>query len=535
VDFPADLTVVTDDDLNELESALVAEFDRLHDEGSTDLVALTELAEQVEQVRAEQTVRAEAAEAAAEAVAALAERVRPAVDDLDESDDTDDPADTEPVADTEPEPTVDAEPEPELVTAAAKPTRRPSASAVSRRTQRPAVTAPSPSVTITAAADVPGYAAGAILDLSGVAVAMHDRARSLGIRSQRVPVARIASPLPADDFTDGTISRTLSVLDRVTNPSSLVAAGGWCTPSETLFDLFAVESADGLFDLPTIGVSRGGVQVPDFLGFGDADGALWTWTEDDDVDALESDGPRKACVRIPCPDFTEYRLEAEGLCITHGNLTDRAYPELTSRFVQLAINGHLHRLSTAKLGQVVGDAVAVAADAAPSDTAGEILSAIDLQVADYKSQYAISNSAVLEAVFPAWTREAIRANLAMRAGVDMLAVSDAQITDWFAMRKVRPQFVFGYQRLFDAAPAEAWPSTLKFLLYTAGAYFAGDGGAIDLGVVRDSTLNAANDFTAAWTEQFYLVGRRGPQAREVEVLLNTTGVTACCPPAPAAD
>lgn len=522
MDFPADLTTVeTRDELVELEQALVAEFDALHDAGDADLAALTEIAEQIEAVRAEverrdvETAKAEAA------IAELAARVHTAAEPEPETDPETDP---DPEAATEPEP----EPEPELVTASApRPRPRPRASAVAARSPRPTVAPATPTVSLTAAADVPGYTAGAPIDLAGIAAAMHDRARALGVRSQRAPVARIGLPIPATDWTDGSVASTLDVLDRVAAPAALVAAGGWCAPSETLYELFSIESADNMLDLPTIGVTRGGINVSQFLGFGAADDGLWTWTEDDDIEALDGT-PTKPCVRVPCPTFEEYRLEAEGLCVTHGNLTDRAYPELTTRFVSLAINGHLHRVSTVRVNKIVADALAVTVTG-PSDAAGDLLAALDLQVADYKSQYAIANSAVLEVVFPAWVREAIRATLAMRAGVDLTNVTDAMIDAHFSTRKIRPQYVFGYQRLYAGTPASAWPSTVKFLLYPAGSYFAGTGGTIDLGVVRDSTLNATNDFTAAWTEQFHLVARRGPRAREVTVPLSVSGVTGCCP------
>jgi hypothetical protein len=61
------------------------------------------------------------------------------------------------------------------------------------------------------------------------------------------------------------------------------------------------------------------------------------------------------------------------------------------------------------------------------------------------------------------------------------------------------------------------------LLYPAGGFVRGDGGVIDLGVVRDSVLNATNDYTAAFTEQLYLVAQLGPNAREVEVAIDVNG------------
>jgi hypothetical protein len=99
----------------------------------------------------------------------------------------------------------------------------------------------------------------------------------------------------------------------------------------------------------------------------------------------------------------------------------------------------------------------------------------------------------------------------------------------FAARKVRAQFVHDYQPLYSVAPATDWPVTMDFLLYPAGGYVRGDGGTIDLGIVRDSVLNATNDYTAAWTEQLYLVAQLGPAAREVTVDFAVDGTTGCCP------
>ena len=63
------------------------------------------------------------------------------------------------------------------------------------------------------------------------------------------------------------------------NAGALVASGGWCAPSTPIFTLFSITDADGLYDIPSVGQTRGGVLVPSFYDFGDVSGALWTWTE----------------------------------------------------------------------------------------------------------------------------------------------------------------------------------------------------------------------------------------------------------------
>lgn len=522
---PTELNDVSNEDLASLHDALIAEFDKVHDSGSNDVATLGQIADAVDAVRAEIDARNAAEAEAAEAVAALLDRVHKAEDASEDIEEENIQIAEAEVAEVVAEAEVAEEKELELVTASAP--KAPSASAVRRHSAAPeAPKQVGPEVVITAAADVPGFAGGQNIGLLDVARAMHSKARTLNDRSPRVPVAQISYPIAEENKVGADLAHNLDVLDRVTKPSALTAAG-WCAPSTNLYELFAVDAGDGLIDLPTVQVTRGGLNVPGFIGIGEADNALWTWTEDS-----RDDEETKPCLYVPCPDFTDYRLEAEGLCITAGNLTDRAYPELTQRFVQLAINSHLHRVSAAIINKILNGATGVTMNAVNSSAAGSILNAIDLQVADYRSQYRMSVNTVLEAVFPLWTRELMRSDLAMRNGVMLTNVSDADLAAHFATRKVRPQFVHDYQPLYGMGAATAWPSTVSFILYAAGSYVRGDGGTIDLGVVRDSVLNATNDFTAAWTEQLYLVAKVGPTAREVEVTVAVDGTTACCPTAP---
>ena len=542
--IPENIAEVSNEDIAKIEAELVTEFDSLIDSGSTDVATMTEIAEAIEAIRAEQVARVEAEEAAAAAVAALAERVHVAEPEAeiaaeDEAVEAADEADeAEAVAEIAEDTTINPEAaeaeataeENELVTASADKTpKAPSASAVARRSSKPEVAEIQPEVVITAAADIPGFSGGAHIDTLGMAKAMHAKARTLSNGSGFVPVASVNLPIAHKVGAD--MAQNLDVIAEATAPEALTAAG-WCAPSQSLYTLFGVDAGDGLLDLPTVQVTRGGLNVPDFIGIGDASGALWTWTEDSNTDPENPES--KACLYIPCPDFTDYRLKAEGLCITNGNLTDRAFPELTSRFIALAINAHLHRLSAAMVNDISTSAVAVTMNAVASSAAGSVLHAIDLQVADYRSQYRMSVNSVLEAIFPLWAKELIRADFALRSGVLLTNVTDAMIDEHFSARKVRAQFVHDYQPLSGLLPATAFPTQMEFLLYPAGGYIKGDGGTIDLGVVRDSTLNATNDYTAAWTEQLYLVAKVGPAAREVKVEYAVDGVTGCCETAPVA-
>jgi hypothetical protein len=175
-------------------------------------------------------------------------------------------------------------------------------------------------------------------------------------------------------------------------------------------------------------------------------------------------------------------------------------------------------------------AVNPAASMVVSDATGDLLNVVGLAIAALRSTYRLSRTRAIDVGLPDWSLDAVRANVAMRAGVDLLSVSDADVTNWFVRRGARPQWLADFDPLNDAGgtPVTAWPATVRFMCWIAGAYAAVDAGRIDLGVMRDSTLNATNDFTAAWSEQFTALAQLGPAARVYSVAINVDGVTACC-------
>jgi hypothetical protein len=592
-DVPAELAELDDDALAALIEQLTAEFDRLLDEGSRDVATMTALADDIDRLSGEVTAR-ETAEAEADAaIAALADRVRGSNDEGD--------PDPEPEGDGDDD-AADEEARVPVLASATNRTSRPALGDIARRTPRPRIEQRrTPSIAITAAADLPGVSPGANISLDQVAQSFHDRARTLS-EGQRAPVARVEIPHTHRLGTDPTANaRTINDLIGQPSATALVASGGWCAPSQPLFDLFDIgPDTNDLFDLPGLGTDvRAGVLVPSFFTTSDASGALWNWTEAQDMGisstvtnkaltanvatittaaahnlsvgrtvvvsgvgapfdgtwvvasvpttttftyavtaanvtsaaATGTVGAVKGCLKIPCPTWTEARLEAEGLCVTHGNLSDRAWPELTRQFLSVVMGAHQRRLSAAKIAKVLSGAtvVAPAASLTPSDAAGDLLNVISLAADDLRSQYRVSKSRSIDVLLPSWIVDVLRSTLAMRGGVDLLSVSDSDVVGYMTARGVRPQFTPDWQPLYTTTPATAWPANVTFAMWFTGAYVSIDGGSIDLGVVRDSTLNATNDFTAAWSEQFFQVVRRGPLARSYTVPLGVDGVTACCP------
>lgn len=322
---------------------------------------------------------------------------------------------------------------------------------------------------------------------------------------------------------------------------ALVAGGGWCSPSEIRYDFFNIACEDGMVDLPTFGVKRGGINHPVSPSLADVfTGSFtnatnpWLWTEADDIAAVTGTVPSKPCVRVTCPSFTEVRLECYGICLTAGNLTDSAYPEATRNHLSLLMSAHYHAMNQRYIQRMV--ALSTAAIVMPSGTGGGSLAAdlpdaVALAANDVRTRFGLCEDDVLEVVLPRWAKDAIRGDLSRRNGdQNYLTMSDADINALFTVRRTRVQWVADWQVRGAGFPGTAtaltaWPVTVDFLIFPAGTFVRGNGMSLDLGVVRDSVLNADNDHTAAWTEECHLIARYGHESRLYRVPVWVGGQT----------
>jgi hypothetical protein len=369
---------------------------------------------------------------------------------------------------------------------------------------------------------------------------MHARARTMPVahgNGQRVHVAQLQRSYTHNLNIDSTADEIERVLTAAASPEVLIAAGGWCAPSEISYDFFNIACIDGLLDLPTIGINRGGLRFPTSASFGDINalsGIVWTWNETMDAAAATGTGPSgtKPCVRVPCPSYNEVRLACDGVCVTVGNLTSNAFPELIANHLRLVEAIQAHYTNNRIINSVVAQSTAVTdGGASTQSTTAGILNAANLQATDYREKYAMCRSDVMEAVFPSWMLNNVREDLAKRMGVsDFMAVTNQQIAAWFDARDIRTQWIADWQVRTtglpgSATPATVWPTSAQFLTYAPGTFVRGNGMTLDLGIVRDSTLNATNDYTAAWMEECYLVAKLGHESRVVTVDVCANGTT----------
>lgn len=371
---------------------------------------------------------------------------------------------------------------------------------------------------LTAAADVPGHPLSADLgDLEGLTQAFNARMQGFPRKPSGSPTNRVFNR-----YGVATISRGIESFDGLTdtNPdyrdgesllqaaanerrlagNSLTAAGGWCAPSETIYDLCEQETLDGLLDVPEVQLTRGGIintVGPDFSDIFNNVGFCQT-------EAEAEAGTEKDCYDVPCPDFTETRLDACGICIRAGILTNAGYPELVQRYLRGAIVAHQHKMSIRTINEIADLIAATPTDMTGGLTPGGVTSgtlyALELLISGQRESFRLSMNATMEVIAPFWLKTAIRADLANRTGVDFMNVTDAMIDGWFALRGARVQWVYGYQPLGEQCPT-GLPSTVEVLVYPAGAFVRGVKDVISLDAVYDSAGLQENTYTALFMEE----------------------------------
>lgn len=283
-------------------------------------------------------------------------------------------------------------------------------------------------------------------------------------------------------------------------PQALVAAGGLCAPLTPIYDLPGVETAARPVRdaLPSFQANRGGVIVgatPTMGDYADAVGVV-TAAEDEAGGTFAA----KSCLRIDCPEFTSIEVDAIYQCIEAGNLTARAYPELMAR-IDTLVRAEQARLADSRLltaikvgsTNVTGGEVAMGA-------VWSLLGDVFAAAAAMRSRNRMPEGATLRALFPAWLIDLLALDVSRgqfdRFGTRQRVVSileQAGINTVFHLDGPTGGTgqVFGAQ---SAGALDSFPDELQWALFPEGTWLHLDSGQLDLGIVRDSTLNSTNDF-----------------------------------------
>lgn len=533
----ARLATLTPDELTDLRAQIVAEFERLDtDEATVEQIAeLQELAGFGEQAMAEQSNREAVAAQAQTDRAAARERVQalnpPAEEDPAAN------ADAGAEADPEADPAAESDPAPEADPAAPVPVAASgnAVAAMAARQGHPnrspeAPAAPRHRSVLTATGALRGLRdpSAPIEDRASLATAMAETLGRLprhGAPRGDVLLASARYEYPEDRQLGSDAWENAAKMDFV---SALTATGGICLPVNVDYTVPTWATPDRpLRDgLPAFEATRGGISFVSPPDLGVLAAATGIWTEATDA----SPGSQtKPVVSIQCGNTELVYVEAISTRIGFGNMQARFAPEQVSANTDLAVAAAARIAENNLLNLIAAQCVADVA--APPATTGlgatrDLITMLHQAAYAYRNAHRIPDSQTLTAILPEWLKGLIKTDLAREIGHQQdsswnsLMISDDQVSALLSAAGVNPiwhidgqpsSVAGGVAQSFGIQAAGnilTFPSKMVFYFFPAGMIQFLDGGHLDLGVVRDSTLDATNDYET-FVETFEGVAFRG--------------------------
>ena len=391
-------------------------------------------------------------------------------------------------------------------------------------------------VAITAGADIPGYSAGSpIASLNEVSSLMEKRLHSLrrvnGGDGEQHIVASFSTQYPEDRFLGTDAEANSAKIESVVGQQALVASGGHAAPVEVKYDIFGIGSTTVRpvrDSLPRFQADRGGIRFvtpPSFAAGSYAD-AVGTWTAANDSATTPSPASKTSLTISAAAENTAV-TDAVTLQLQFGNLMTRAYPELIARHNELALVQHSREAEQYLISKIEAASTAVTAGTLIG-FGRDFLIAVRKAAVAYRSRHRIAQTTQLKAIIPDWVYDAMAADLALNMpGDGNLAVSRSEIEGYLAQLNVTlvasPDItVFGSQ---GTAALLEFPDSFKWYLFAEGTFLFLDGGTLDLGIIRDSSLVGTNDYKM-FIETFEGIANVGIESLVITQTVNVNGVAA---------
>lgn len=427
--------------------------------------------------------------------------------------------------------------------------------------RRPERAAPAPALTATAAngerqrpvllasADLPGVAAGAEIDVEQWAHGAMRRfeavrmVRDTGSDGEKVYFGTIRAFYPESRQLGDDAAANEEKFDAVSGPKALAASGGICGPVAVDYAVSTIAQASRTVAteaMTTYQATRGGVRyiLPHTLAAVTADAPAAIWTEANDI-SLNSPATKPHATFV-CQSPQEAYVNAITSIVQFGNFQSRYFPEQIAQYLDTVDAVHARLAEATLLADLATGSTAVTADNYELGAARDMLAILDRATAAMRYRHRMIPHAPLRFVMPLWTRDMLRADQARQlpgdsySGAERLAVADALIDSWFAARNVNvtttqdsPTGASVLQGFLaqGAGQLVTWPLKTITWLYPEGTWSFLDGGELNLGMVRDSTLNRTNDFQM-FSETFENAIFRGHESQQLTFSIAPTGASA---------
>jgi len=382
----------------------------------------------------------------------------------------------------------------------------------------PADAAPVPSLrsgvnmTITAGADIPGFGTGSELaDMDKVADAFAKRLHTLrnvqGGSGTQYTVATLAFEYPEDRKLSGDDPANITRVNKVISPQALTAAAGICAPLETIYDINVCGDQDRPIRdaLARFNADRGGVRIYGAPTLGVGSVGIWD----------TSGAATKTCADAGCPSPTDIMVDAIYACLKFSNFTNRFFPEVIKANTDLAMINHARVADINLLKQIQAASTLVTATDKKVGLVRQFVYTLANAAALLRRKHRLADNAPMRAILPSWVQDAMVADIAMQMpgdGLETLFVAQERLAAVFRGRGINVTWSLdswdGSAVVDPPTGTEGFETSVSFALFPEGTFLFLDGGTLDLGIQRDMTMIAANEY-ATFVETFEGVAKTG--------------------------
>jgi hypothetical protein len=316
---------------------------------------------------------------------------------------------------------------------------------------------------------------------------------------------------------------------------TLMAAGGICAPPTPFYNLpnFGTTARPIRDFLPSFQTERGGVLIPGVTTIADGilDGDSFTIITAED-DAEGGTFSTKSCADMDCAEWTATYIAAIAHCRTYGVFNARTWQEGIAHENDLTMVG----LARTAEGRLLDRLDALSLDATGVVTYGassSLLYSLTLARVGMISRFRMDPDTRVQAILPFWAADMFAQDLVQGAveGESRFARNRQAVSALLSQFGIDVGWHLD-QGLDPAATDEIWPvevdgstlndwvgSTVIARVFLPGTFLHLDGGELELGLIRDSTLIETNDYEM-FGEIFENVARVGPAQAALRVALS---------------
>jgi hypothetical protein len=246
---------------------------------------------------------------------------------------------------------------------------------------------------------------------------------------------------------------------------------------------------------------------------------------------------------VDCPDELTAEVYAVYNQLEFSNVTTRFDPESTDANIRLSQIAHARLAENTLYSAVAAGSKLIYGATQVAGALRHSLVQLDETIAYFRNRHRLDENVSLQWVAPLWAKNLYRSDIALQMAAgdwqDALGLADTILEGFFSRRGVNPVwFLDGstgsatvngqtiprqtYDNVAAGSTVPVYPAKIDSLLFETGKWVFLDGGTLDLGLVRDSGLNARNRYQT-FMESWEGVADRGIESLRLLLDVNPTG------------